>query len=78
MEYLSVFSSNVGKYGPEYLQIGTLYTQCLIVRTVLKEKIHTKVANYFYLKVSKLDKGKIMKSLSVPFPKNAAGPRKEN
>ena len=27
MEYLSIFSSNSGKYGPEYLQIRTLFTQ---------------------------------------------------
>ena len=26
--YLSVFSSNAGKYGPEQLRIQTLFTQC--------------------------------------------------
>ena len=28
-DYLSVFSSNAGKYGPEKLRIPTLFTQCL-------------------------------------------------
>ena len=28
-EYLSVFSPNAGKYGPEKLRIGTLFTQCI-------------------------------------------------
>ena len=27
--YLSVFSPNAGKYGPEKFQIRTLFTQCL-------------------------------------------------
>ena len=27
-EYLSVFNPNAGKYGPEKLQIRTLFTQC--------------------------------------------------
>ena len=28
MKYLSVFSPNAGKYGPEKLQTWTLFTQC--------------------------------------------------
>ena len=28
-DYLSVFSSNAGKYGPENFRISTLFTQCL-------------------------------------------------
>ena len=31
MEYLSIFSPNVGKYGPEQLQIQTFLTQCKCV-----------------------------------------------
>ena len=30
-DYLSVFSLNVGKYGPEKLRITTLFTQCFIL-----------------------------------------------
>ena len=29
-EYLSVFSPNAGKYGPEKLRIRTLFTQCIV------------------------------------------------
>ena len=36
MEYLSVFSLNVGKYGPEKLRIWTLFTQLLFWRKTWK------------------------------------------
>ena len=35
-EYLSVFSPNAGKYGPEWLQIRTLFTQCETFRNFSK------------------------------------------
>ena len=30
--YLSVFSPNAGKYGPEKLQLRTLFTQCTLLQ----------------------------------------------
>ena len=33
-EYFSVFSPNVGKLGPEKLQIWTLFTLCIIAREI--------------------------------------------
>ena len=35
--YLSVFSQNAGKYGPEKLQIQTLFTQCCCLTTIISQ-----------------------------------------
>ena len=37
MKYLSIFSLNAGKYGPEILRIRTLFIQCYLPRLALND-----------------------------------------
>ena len=42
--YLSIFSRNAGKYGPEYLQIWTLFKQCYLLCLTLRPDFYASLS----------------------------------
>ena len=61
MEYLSVFSSNAGKYGPEKLRIRTLLTQYLFLSERLKEHVNNRFCNILISTSQKVENALFLK-----------------
>ena len=60
-EYLSVFSSNAGKYGPEKLRIRTLLTQYLFLSERLKEHDNNRFCNILISTSQKVENALFLK-----------------
>ena len=64
-EYLSVFSLNAGKYGPEELRRQTLFTQCFSKSTCLQTAFSLKNINIRKLLLDIMHYSKILLTFSL-------------